>query len=611
MNLAEIRKQFPQYDAYSDGELATALHQKYYGNLDFRDFSKRIGYLKGAQPEEYDPESPEYQAKYGATSGMAGWEKFAAGAGKAVTDIGRGLGQFAGLVSREDVDASRAQDAPLMRSGAGLAGNIVGNVAAFFPTALIPGANTIAGAGAIGAATGLLQPVGTQDSRLKNAALGGVLGPAAMVGGRALAAGYRGGKALVEPLTKKGQERIAARTMEAFAGGQRQAIEAAGRIAANRGSILPGVQPTAAELAENAGVAQLERTLRNNPEYLTALTDRSQANKNALLGALDSIAGDDATRAAAVTARGTATRPLYDAAKSADVVADAELGKLLARPSMEKAWARAEALAAETGESLGAGREITGRSLHYLKMAMDDLADAPPAMGIGANEARAIAGTRQKLLEWIEQKIPAYKQARETYSAMSKPINQMDVGRELRNKLQPALADFGAGSRLRPQAFAQALREGDDTAARVLGREQARLADVMTPQQMQTLEGVGKQLARRTNADELGRAVGSNTGQNLVSQNVVRQLLGPFGMSPSRMQSVAESALMQSALRPVQWIGNLGEQRAMGLLAKAALDPDLAEKLLRAGVPPQTVGLLRYQGLLAPGAVSGAYAARQ
>ena len=44
LQLADIRKKYPQYDDLSDEQLAKGLHTKHYSDLDFDDFSKRIGY---------------------------------------------------------------------------------------------------------------------------------------------------------------------------------------------------------------------------------------------------------------------------------------------------------------------------------------------------------------------------------------------------------------------------------------------------------------------------------------------------------------------------------------------------------------------------------------
>jgi hypothetical protein len=112
-------------------------------------------------------------------------DRFLAGAGKAFADLGRGAGQLLGVVDNEAITESRQLDAPLMATTAGTAGNIAGNVAATVPAAFIPGANTVAGAGAIGAGVGLLQPAESGTERLTNTAFGGAAGSAGQaIGGR-------------------------------------------------------------------------------------------------------------------------------------------------------------------------------------------------------------------------------------------------------------------------------------------------------------------------------------------------------------------------------------------------------------------------------------------
>lgn len=112
------------------------------------------------------------------TDGMSRVDKFRAGMGKAMTDLARGAGQLVGAVSREDVEQARKLDAPLMNTGAGVAGNLAGNVAMLAPTAMIPGANTVAGAGTIGAVTGLLQPSANTKETLTNIGFGAAGGAA-------------------------------------------------------------------------------------------------------------------------------------------------------------------------------------------------------------------------------------------------------------------------------------------------------------------------------------------------------------------------------------------------------------------------------------------------
>ena len=130
---------------------------------------------------------------------------FLAGAGRAFTNIGRRAGQVTGSVSEADIDEANRLDKPLLDTKAGLAGEIGGNVAMFAPTAAIPGVNKVTGSGLVGALIGAAQPTGTEDSTLKNMALGGLFGAGTQFGlnKAALFLGKRLGKKAAEMTAKK------------------------------------------------------------------------------------------------------------------------------------------------------------------------------------------------------------------------------------------------------------------------------------------------------------------------------------------------------------------------------------------------------------------------
>ena len=136
------------------------------------------------------------------TENMSGGQKFAAGMGKAVYDVGRGIKQIFSSdgQTQQDIDEARRLDAPLMKTGAGIGGNIAGGAALFAPTAFVPGANTYTGAALAGATMGALQPTATGESRAANAGLAAVAG----VGGQA--AGNLLGRALRPVASRLGPE---------------------------------------------------------------------------------------------------------------------------------------------------------------------------------------------------------------------------------------------------------------------------------------------------------------------------------------------------------------------------------------------------------------------
>lgn len=150
----------------------------------------------------------QWEDYYDPTAGMSMMDKVLAGAGKAIVDTGRGIGQLFGQVSQEDIEAARRRDEPLMNTGAGMVGNVAGHVA----TALTPGAalkgagmlpglgrlsgigssmmapQTVKGAAALGAGYSALQP-GTAGERALNATMGAAGGALGQAAGKYIATG--------------------------------------------------------------------------------------------------------------------------------------------------------------------------------------------------------------------------------------------------------------------------------------------------------------------------------------------------------------------------------------------------------------------------------------
>lgn len=535
------------------------------------------------------------------TEGMSGYDKFMAGAGKSFYDLARGAGQLIGAVSQEDVDDAAKRDRPLMKTGAGVAGNITGSVVSALPLAAIPGANTVAGAGAVGGVLGALQPVESGDSRLVNAGRGALFSaavPAAVAGGKAI-------KAATDPLRSGGQEAIVRNTLQRFAHDPEQAA----RALSNPVEFVPGSKPTVAEASLDPGLAVLQRgAMSADPQIAAQFAQREATNQGARMSALNAIAKDDAAMEAAKSARSAASDPLYAAAKDFRVRANETLKYLLDRPSMKDAWARAQKLAQESGETLtigldapaskattgildAAGREITrdipeqakqysGRALHYMKMALDDMADPNVVGSIGKHEQAAIGKTRNMLLNWMDQNIPDYGAARKAFAEGSKPISQMEVGRYLTEKMRPALGDYGDVPRVRAEAYAGALRNAEQTTRNATGFQSGALEKVMTPEQMGSLEGIAKDLARRAAAQEVGKVSGSPTAQYLSSQNLMRQVAGPLGIP----ESWAESTALSTMARPLDWAMKRADPVIQQKLAETLLDPEKAARLLQIAI---------------------------
>lgn len=513
-----------------------------------------------------------------------------AGIGSGLDDLKTGVGQRLGFIDQASVDEKKRRDAPLKATTAGTVGNVIGKVAVGLPAAFVPGANTLAGAGLIGGAQGVLEPTASDESVAKNALIGASAGAGGVVLGRVLRAGYQGVKGLIEPFTDAGQNRIAGRVLERFAENP-DAVRNATSAATETGA-----RPLLAEAARDRGVATLQRALESDPQIAAMVAQRAADNNAARVATIGSIAGDPAKRAAAEAARKAASGDMYQAATNATYTVDSKLGDLLNRPAVKQALQRAKSLAENQGRPFtfatetqapfsGVGgraaessKQITGQGLQDLKMALDEML-SDPASGFTGKAGDTIKNLRGQIMDWMEQANPAFKQARTAYASASKPINAMDVGQRLLDKTTGAIRDLGGNKRLQANAFARALNDEAGTVQKATGFKGVNaLADVLQPEQLSKLNAVRNELELASNLAQAANGPGSQTAKSLASQNLLRQILGPTGLP----QSWAESTMLETLLRPVQFGMKAAEPRIQNKLAEIMLDPSKAGNALSA-----------------------------
>lgn len=532
-----------------------------------------------------------------------------AGAGKSMTDLARGVGQKFGAYSFKDAADQKRLDAPLMETTAGKVGNIGGSVATMLPAAFIPGVNGLAGASAIGALTGFAQPATGFGDMAMNTGIGGAAGVAGNVVGRTIGAGAGLLKSTVQPFFQRGRQAMVDDLIQKFTPNPSTALQ---NIANDAGEIVPGSLPNAAEAAQTPGLAQLVKQVQQSPgtQAQADFLARQQANNAARVAAVRTVAGDPGQRAFFAAERDATADQLYGAARATGIdpsklTPDAlkNIATFQARVP-ESVQNLARQIAAVKGAPMTDATSLDG--MHWTKVALDGLISKEAGPGGNSALLSAYTGLKNDLVKGMGELSPDYDAARQTFQAMSKPINQMDVGQALSDKLIPALNDFGANGNLRAAGYAQALRSGDQTAQRVLGMPSATIGDVLGDTHMNTLNALGQDLARSSNASSLAAARGSDTVQNAISQNIIKSTLGPLGLPPS----LSGNTLLQSILRPAQFAGGLAEPQVMDQLGATLLSPQMtAASLSRAGSPKAldavTQGLLRYGAPVGAGAATG------
>lgn len=321
-------------------------------------------------------------------------------------------------------------------------------------------------------------------------------------------------------------------------GGKRSAVRATANIVSDREAVADALMrakkgQTAAQAAAGTGDAELaaiERIARENaPTRFQAVDDAQQASRAARIG---DIAKTPEALSAAKAARESQAKVAYGESSKVVSKADSEFADLLSRPSMSRVMKRADELASEQGKQLKVGvnkpeevipglivdesgealsktvipatsEKWSGESLHYMKMAMDDLIKNPERFGIGAKEAQAIGDTQRQFIKWIEKNNPAYALARTGYRDASKPINKMVVGASLEKALTSGTGKERATTFTNAVENAQRIPELQNRSG---ANRFGSITDVLDDAEMAKVRGVADEFRTDARVDELMRA---------------------------------------------------------------------------------------------------------
>lgn len=594
--LQYLRAVRPELEQVPDKELVWKAREAIYPDMSPVEFLRATGYADkvGLTPEDVASGGEQ------ALAGMSGLERFTAGAGQSLASTGRGIGQLMGLVSREDVDAAREVDAPLLRTGAGLGGAITGNVAqivapggalklgakvpqlaraapaleaagsAFLPT-------TIRGSAASGAAFGGLQEVGTGDSRAANVALGTLAGGAGAALPRAATAVTERVAKLSPAFTQGQQERAAAEVLERFA----QSPDNLATALQGQRSIVPGSMPTTAEATGDVGLAGLQRFLGNTPEFANELTLLREANNRARVDALEQAFGatpgalDSATAARGLQARQT-LRPIGGISVGDLTPINQGVARLIEK----------NASAPAVRDALGAVRDElpnikTVQDAHNLRQYIGQLMSGSIENKAGGKLAKKELMTVRDLLDrQMRQAFPDWGKFLREYKEGSRTIGQIQMGENLLGRGSAIRAE-GDIAQLTPASFSRAAGDLDRVAQQATGSRLSRADKIATTQQLEAVDQVRRDLERYARTNQRTVPVGQSvTASNFAGGNRVQDAIGPVGAAMIEPVSGAALLFLNAARK------NYGEKVA-GIVNEAMLNPDRAAEIL-ARLPPKS-----------------------
>ena len=335
--------------------------------------------------------------------------------------------------------------------------------------ALLPRMKEGAKVGAIVSAT---QPVVGQDfwtgkpsQVVGGASIGGSLPALGDILSKGVEMGYNFMQPVLDLFRKEGPKHFLNRYMRE-AVGEQHVPKVQGAL--NRAQpLVRGSEPTASEavakLPEGSPIQAAQKITAETPGGPSAkFAERMNAQVAARAKALDTIAPGVSEKAAVAT-RDVVSKKAYERAFNDVVMGDTKLRLLMKRPSMEVAMKHAQRLASEQNESAVFGQNMPAhtatstilgpngqpittqvpaqvatypvKTLHYLKMALDDMVRDPEKFGIAKTEQRAINETRKSLVNWIAKKSPAYNDARLLHQQLSQVVNRTQIRDLLKEKL--------------------------------------------------------------------------------------------------------------------------------------------------------------------------------
>lgn len=265
-------------------------------------------------------------------------------------------------------------------------------------------------------------------------------------------------------------------------------------------SSTPGVNRTFGEGTLDPGVMALENRLRNQfPEIFTPV---DRANNAARMQSLEKIAGNDKSRDIVESVRSTmASRAKNEAMKAGSVdvsrtisAIDNAINESEGRTAIQSALKHVRGLLINEFDQ-------PEKRIHVLENVRKEIGDMLEGKFSGDSN-KALAGSREliavrdALNSEIGEQVPAFSEYLNIYRRLSRPINRMDIGRELMNRAGNA-TDASTGYRqLTADKFGKAFNDLDAVAARATGFKKAKADKILSKVDMDRLRALNDDFSR-------------------------------------------------------------------------------------------------------------------
>jgi len=290
---------------------------------------------------------------------------------------------------------------------------------------------------------------------------------------------------------------------------------------------VPGVQMTSAQAAPSAGAVGAEKAMGNTAAFKEQLTQRQTQNNQARIDAIQQLAGDDATYAAAKAARDNAPLPngqtisQYQKSlpsktvdpsailKTIDSIKNSGLG---ARPTISKAL---DDIKSAISSRVDANGQLPADILDSIRQNTNDFLVSPTGKQASAQEKAGVQPIKAKIIDTLDSASPGYRDYLAAFADKSTPLNTMDAARSILDRADNHPLNSAGASPL-------SLNDINRGLAQI---EKGRYG--VSPQAQQTLDAIQESLKREGISNSI-RSPGSDTTYNINAQGALPSaILGP------------------------------------------------------------------------------------
>ena len=391
-----------------------------------------------------------------------------------------------------------------------------------------------------------------------------------------MGAGRGTARALTQPFTQSGQERMAGRLLTEQATDPMQAM----RNLEMATPQIPGSQPTMAATAQDYGLASFERTASQLPEGAGQYAQRLAQNNQARNVLLDKYTADNALTAALAkrdeVTSGIRTRAFSESTPVKPSPVILKINQILQSPVGARDMVRSQLndIKSRIQAEVSDGGFSEPARLYSVRQDIADIIEGN-VVGSKAENTRKVASKqlieiRQALDEIIESGAPGYQEYLRMYRTMSRPVSQIKEMQGITTKASGGTVDPTTGVRnFTPVRFGKLVEQMADDPRNPLSKTQ-----------MGVLKKVSKELDDGAMMNLPGiKPAGSDTFKNLTVGN----LLGNISANPTSRGVAAQ--VIETFARPISWVYRGGEDAVKQLIVDAMLDPKLAAQLMRKATP--------------------------